>query len=589
MKFVNALLLFMLFRPLIGQKQPNVILILTDDQGYGDMACHGNPYLKTPQMTKLYNESVRFTDFHVDPMCAPTRAALMSGKYASRTGVWATIYGRHLMNHEEITLAQQFKKGGYTTAMFGKWHLGATWPYRPNDRGFDESLTFGGGVIGETPDYWNNHYFEGHYIRNGKNLEKRSKYCTDLWFDETQNFIQKNKTKPFFVYLALNAAHGPFDVAPKYSQPFMDLAIPHMAKKQYGLIENIDENLGKLRQFLQNQELAKNTILIFMGDNGAVVGARVYNAHMRGWKTQSLNGGHRTFCFVHWPERNLNNGRDIDALAAHIDLTPTLAKWCNLKLINKKDLDGKDLSPVVFNNDPKWNKKRVLVVHNQQVNQPQKFKEFEVLHNGYRLTKSSKNNEETWLTKIKEDSYQKNDLSKKEPKKVKKMLGLYNKWWKHISDRFEETPPHFIGGKQNPILITAHALHNTTKKTYNQRHIREAPLTEGYWPIRVVKKGQYRFQLSRWPIESHLKICEGVVARKNIPNVTDSPEGIALDIKKMSISIANKQLEKSVSEEDYSISFDIELNKGDFQLQTTMTDSKNNKRAAYYVTVTKLN
>ena len=171
------------------QQKPNVVFILTDDQGYGDLACHGNPHIKTPNLDKLHSESLRFTDFHVSPFCSPTRAQLLTGRYPQRTGVWHSIKGRSLIHRDEITSADIFKKNGYNTGIFGKWHLGDNYPFRPQDRGFEEVLVHGGGGIGNTSDYWANDYFDDTYYHNGE-PKKYKGYCTDVWFDEAIKFIE---------------------------------------------------------------------------------------------------------------------------------------------------------------------------------------------------------------------------------------------------------------------------------------------------------------------------------------------------------------------------------------------------------------
>ena len=197
------------------QKKPNVILIMTDDQGYGDLACHGNPWIKTPEMDKLYQQSVRLTDFHVGTTCAPTRSGLMTGRNCNEVGVWHTIIGRNFLRQGEITIANILKDNGYRTGIFGKWHLGDNFPYRPEDRGFEEAVIHGGGGVGQTPDYWNNDYFDDTYFRNGV-PEKFEGYCTDVWFSEALTFIEKRREEPFFCYIAPNAPHGPFHVPQKY-------------------------------------------------------------------------------------------------------------------------------------------------------------------------------------------------------------------------------------------------------------------------------------------------------------------------------------------------------------------------------------
>ena len=191
--------------------RPNVVLIITDDQGYGDFSCHGNPVLKTPHLDRLSRQSVRLTNFHVDPTCSPTRVALMTGRYSTRTGVWHTVMGRHMPRPDEVMMPGVFADNGYRTAVFGKWHLGDSYPYRPQDRGFHEVLVHGGGGVGQIPDYWGNDYFDDTFFRNGQ-PQRFEGYCTDVFFREAERFITDNRQQPFFVYLSTNAPHGPYRV-----------------------------------------------------------------------------------------------------------------------------------------------------------------------------------------------------------------------------------------------------------------------------------------------------------------------------------------------------------------------------------------
>ncbi len=193
--------------------QPNVVFVLTDDQGYGPMHCHGDLNIKTPEMDRLHRESVRFTNFHVQPNWAPTRALLLTGRPPLKNGVWATIRGRSLLKRGESTVAESFKAGGYKTALFGKWHLGDNYPFRPEDRGFEEVLMHGGGGVGNIQDYWANNYFDDYYQHNGA-WKKFKGYCTDVWFTEAMKFIEQNREQPFFVMIATNAPHLPL-VAPQ--------------------------------------------------------------------------------------------------------------------------------------------------------------------------------------------------------------------------------------------------------------------------------------------------------------------------------------------------------------------------------------
>ena len=296
-----------------GEK-PNVILVLTDDQGYGDLSCHGNPVLKTPNIDRLRDESIRCTDFHVSPLCTPTRAALMTGRYPARTGAYRTSAGRTLLHRDERTMAHVFADNGYVTGMMGKWHLGDNAPHRPQDRGFHDVVWHRCGGIGQVSDYWGNDYIDDTYERNGR-LEQFNGYCTDVWFAEALRFVQENRDKPFFLYLSLNAPHSPYIVDEKWSEPYQDG--DHGANPNFlGMVANIDHNLGVFRKQLDSLGLAENTILIFMTDNGTAAGARFdgfdsravkgFNAGMRGKKCSIYEGGHRVPFFVHWPAGNMD-------------------------------------------------------------------------------------------------------------------------------------------------------------------------------------------------------------------------------------------------------------------------------------------
>ena len=190
-------------------QRPNVILVMTDDQGYGDLGCNGNTVIKTPNIDELRGQGLQLDNFHVDPTCAPTRAAWMTGRYSNRVGVWHTVQGRNLLRSREVTMADIFSDNGYATGIFGKWHLGDTYPFRPEDRGFRHTVYHSAGGVGQTPDYWGNDYFDDTYRVNGK-LKRFEGFCTDNWFDEGIKFIKAHKNKPFFAYIVPNAPHGPF-------------------------------------------------------------------------------------------------------------------------------------------------------------------------------------------------------------------------------------------------------------------------------------------------------------------------------------------------------------------------------------------
>ncbi len=572
---------------------PNVILILTDDQGYGDFACHGNPWLRTPHLDALHADSVRLTDFHVDPMCAPSRAGLMTGRYSARTGVWSTLYGRYIMSLDETTVADVFRTAGYATGLFGKWHLGDTWPYRPQDRGFDETLSFGGGVVGEIPDYWNNDYFNATYMRNGVPERFEDRYCTDVWFDEALAFIERHRPEPFFCYIPTNAPHGPYDVHPRYSAPYAAMGVPQQRARFYGMITNIDENVGRLRQRLAGLGLADNTILIFMGDNGTASGCNLhkggfvqdgYNAGMRGKKCWAFEGGHRNACFIHWPDGGLTGGRDIGALSAQIDLLPTVIDLCGLRTPQAR-LDGRSLAPVLRDQAPAHADDRVLCVHNQQRDTPLKNKDFQVMTANWRLAQTMQwGPGERELFDIRNDPGQERNVIDKHADVAARLMAEYERWWDSVSERFGDISPIHIGGEESPVKITAHAWHGE-EGLYSQRHVRPGLVDNGYWPLEAVAAGEYEFRLCRWPEETNAAIRAALPPRVDVPFVRNFLPGEALPIVSARIRVGDFDATAPVAAHDRAIVFRTYLPAGRTRLETFFTDEDGTVRGAYYVYV----
>ena len=368
-------------------ERPNVVLILTDDQGYGDLSCHGNPVLKTPNLDRLHAQSVRLTDYHVDPTCSPTRAALYTGRYGTRTGVWHTIQGRSLMRPDENTLAERLRHAGYRTGLIGKWHLGDAAPLRARDQGFDFTFTHGGGGVGQTPDHWGNDYFGDTYTRFARSdddpqgteeLVTVDGYCTDEWFAAADRFVTRNRPdetgRPFFLTLATNAPHAPFRVPEEYAEPYREAGVESPRAEFYGMIACLDARLGEFRARLDELGLAENTVFLFTTDNGTAAGHRNggFNANMRGAKGSVYEGGHRVPCFVHWPAGGLDEPRDVHGLTAHIDLLPTLLDLCGVPVETDLPLDGVSLAAALRGEEPVPD--RTLAVHSQRVEVPEKWR-----------------------------------------------------------------------------------------------------------------------------------------------------------------------------------------------------------------------
>jgi len=544
------------------QTRPNVILVMTDDQGYGDLRCHGNRQISTPNLDQLHAQSVRLTDYHVDPTCSPTRAALMTGRYSSRTGVWHTIMGRSLMRADEVTIADLFAAAGYRTGIFGKWHLGDNFPLRPQDRGFQEVLIHGGGGVGQTPDFWGNNYFDDTYFLNG--LPKRYEgYCTDVWFDAALQFIEANRDRPFFAYIPTNAPHGPYLVDEKYSQPYRDLGIPSPRAEFYGMITNIDENIGRLRAKLRELDIVDNTILVFTTDNGTAAGMRDpggFNAGMRGSKGSQYDGGHRVPCFIHHPAGGLVGGRNLEQLTAHVDILPTLVDLCGIESASVRlPLDGVSLAPLLKSgNEEKW-PDRTLFVHSQRIEHPEKWRRSAVMTERWRLIDGSK------LYDIQADPGQKTDIAGEHRDIVTRMRAGYDRWWDGLTERFNEYVRLEIGSPlENPATLTCHDWHAPIAAVpWNQSHIRQDKAGNGFWAINVLQAGQYELTLScrpagfEQPLQAH-------TARAKIGEV---------------------EVQQSIEPDDGSATLLVELSAGPARLQTWLEGPDNTSRGAYYVEI----
>ena len=512
------------------QQKPNVILIITDDQGYGDLGCTGNPWVQTPHIDALHDVSFRLADFHVSPLCTPTRGALMTGRRPTRNGAWATCWGRSILRKSELTMADVFRHNGYRTAMFGKWHLGDNYPYRPFDRGFEHVVAHRGGGVGQTPDFWGNNYFDDTYFHNGAPVA-HSGYCTDVWFDEALRFIESHQDEPFFAYISTNAPHSPYLVEERYKQPYAgNPDIPEPAF--YGMITNIDENVGRLRHRLEEMNLAENTILIFMTDNGSSGGCTLegdefvqqgYNAGMRGKKGSYYDGGHRVPFFIHWPAGGMVEGCDIDELTLHIDLLPTFIDLCDLDLPRDVAFDGVSLAPLLRDQagvgyDPvDFNDRAHFVQYRQSTEPPEKWTNA-VMTRRWRLIRGRE------LYDMAADPGQRRDVAAESPDVVARLRQAHEDWWAEIEPGLSDYCPISIGSDaENPTRLDAMDVMGDV--AWHQTHIVLAQKSTGRWTVDVERPGRYRFALRRWPEELDLPIDEGVSPEEARRHIYATEEG----------------------------------------------------------------
>lgn len=570
-------------------ERPNVVIVITDDQGYGDVSAHGNPILQTPEMDRLHGESVRLTNYHVSPTCAPTRGALMSGHYTNRAGPWHTIMGRSFLRVGETTLGEVFSANGYATGMFGKWHLGDNYPYRPQDRGFTEVVAHGGGGVGQTPDYWDNAYFDDTLHHNGV-PKKYEGYCTDVYFSEAKRFMAESHSagKPFLTYISMNAPHSPFHAPEKYWKPYIDAGLPQKEAIFFGMIANIDENLGTLRTWLADRGLADNTIFIFTTDNGTASGDQVFNSGMNGKKGSAYDGGHRVPFFMHWPDGGFTQARDIPELTAHIDILPTLMELCKVDGPADYKYDGLSLRPLLrpSKGSAPW-KDRVIITDSQRVVDPIKWKSSSTMSQRWRLINGKE------LYDMDNDAGQTTDIAGQFPGVVAHLRGAYDAWWADISPSFVIDERPVLGhDAANPTQLTGHDwLTDGRISPWNQAHIRKGHTGVGYWAVRVAEAGRYKISLRRWPQELSRAITAAVAPGEPVPGGTAFREtpGISLAINQATLRIGGHDLKAVVGPNDEAATFTVELEVGDAELEGAFQFSDDSPAlGSYYAVVERL-
>jgi arylsulfatase A-like enzyme len=562
-----------------AQRPPNVVFVLTDDQGYGDMSCNGNKMIRTPNMDAFYRESVRLTNYHVDPTCSPTRSALLTGRYSTRVGVWHTIMGRSLMFHDETTLADIFKANKYQTGMFGKWHLGDNYPMRPQDRGFDEVLILGGGGIGQTPDYWGNDYFDDTFLHNGK-YEEFKGYCTDVFVDSAISFMEKNKDKPFFLYLPTNVPHGPYNCPPGFAEYYLKQGVSEPMASFYGMIEHLDGAFGRLHKRLKELGLEENTIFILSTDNGTAAGAGRasrgkagknapgneswpgFNAGMRGAKGSPYEGGHRVPLFIRWPQGGIGGGKDVTRMTAHLDLLPTLVELASLKPLKTQPLDGRSLVPLLKGDGQNW-PDRTLFVHTQREEIPPKWKNSAAMTEQWRMLNGKE------LYDIKADPGQTKDVSAQHPDVMAKLQADYEKWWTSLEPSFKKYGWIDLGAKQeNPAVINCMDWHAEQPQIpWNQPMIDKLPIANGYWMVKVLEAGMYEFTL------------------RHKPEVAKFP----LQATEARVKVGEVEAKAKVSSGATEVKVSMKLPKGEAKMETWLKDEATGKeRGAFFLEVKKV-
>ena len=575
MRTIHAFLAFVgLF--IQAADKPNVILIMTDDQGYGDLSCHGHPFLKTPNLDQLHAEGVRLTNYHASPLCGPTRATLMTGRYCRNVAFHTNPPPSDLISRETLTIANVFAANGYRTGIFGKWHLGDYYPHRAIDRGFQEAVVHGGGAITTVGDVWGNDYFDDRYFHNGKKTQYKG-FCTDVFFQEATRFIKQSKTsgKPFFCYIPTNIPHGPHFAPAEYIKMFEGKPHPRL----FAAIAHFDKCVGEMRAMLADSGLAENTIFIYCTDNGAPrsYAGGVYNAGMTGGKGSSYEGGHRVPCFIHWPAGKLTGGRDVKQLSAHLDVLPTLVDLCRLQTPKNYKADGISLKPVldgmVKNIGP-----RVLVESFNGIVMTKRWR-----HMRHPRFKKDPTFDSRLLYDMSIDPAQKNDVAK-EHLEVVARLNVALERVNAENDNLQQRD--VIGSdKQNPIEFTPSSW--SERISVWQRGIRAGQ--PGAVPIfaEVEAPGAYRFSLRRWPkeMDAPIRSAPELTVPDGFEGKTKTERGRALPIVKARLKVPGFDKSVEVTDDMTEAVFTVNLKKGDCDILAQFIADDGKEYGAYFLSV----
>jgi arylsulfatase A-like enzyme len=497
------------------RRPPNVIVVLTDDQGYGDFGWTGNPHLRTPAMDRLTAEGTTFTQFNVSPTCSPTRAALLTGRHEFRTGVTHTILGRNYLRADLPTLADRFRAAGYRTGMFGKWHLGDCAPCLPEQRGFDRALYHGAGAIGQTPDYWGNSYFDP-WLRSGDGWTQYRGYSADVFFDQAWQWMVGDQ-QPFLAWIAPNTPHTPLQVDDRYTQRFLARGLPETAARFYGMIENLDENLGILMAKLERSGLSRETVVVYLTDNGSAMGGEpsldLFNAGLRGTKASAYEGGVRAVCSL-WMPGTIPPAQRLDALAGAVDLQPTLCDLCGIEV---PDGDGSSLMPLIRRQvarRPDYH----LITHLGRWPAGAAIDDYQYRGCAIRNQRFSLVGGRE-LYDLEEDPSQRRDLAAEHPAVARALRQRYDAWWQAVRadldtvqtidlplagepttrlDCHDWVPSRaFPADRSPPLFQQAMVSQMVTGAGYQGRLA-----AHGGWRVRVRRAGRYAFTLRQLPHEA---------------------------------------------------------------------------------------
>ena len=528
----------------------NVVLILVDNHGYHHLGCKGNPYLKTPNIDKLARQSVDFCNFHAENFCSPSRAALLTGRQPMRYGVHNTVGGVSLLSPNEITLSERLKKSGYRTGIFGKWHLGMSYPFHPSLRGFDEVFVHGGGGIGQLEDFKGNRHMNARFQYKGKWI-KTSGFSTDVLFDRAMEFIESSKEQPFFCYIPTPAVHFPVQPEPKALDRIKKRGVTSEQDNLslLSMIENLDDNLGRLVKRLDKLKLRDNTMIIFMGDQG--VGNRGSIKPVWPGKDRQKDlgnaseGKHRVYCMIQ--KSGLTVASQNHALACIRDLCPTILEICGVETTDK--FDGRSLVPLL-KGQGEWKDDRIVVMQCPRARTREKWKHAAVKMKHWRLVNGGR------LYNVKTDSLMKKNVAAAHPKIAERLNLEYEKFWKSLPPEKDIVQRHVLGASQAPKTLLCAMDWREGGSPWNFGALKDGFRGQGKWYVTVSRDGMYRITLCRAMKETPMPV--GAISAK--------------------VQFGNLSATKTVSENDTEIVIEIRLKKGDYTFHSILQDSKKSSK-----------
>jgi arylsulfatase A-like enzyme len=539
-------------------------MVLIDNQGYFELSRNGNKIVQTPQIDQLSRESVNFTNFYAAPFCSPSRTALLTGRYALRSGVHNTVGGVSILHKDEITITELLKQEGYDTSIFGKWHLGSSYPYAPEFRGFDEVFVHGGGGVSQLGDYYGNDHIDATYLHNG-NYEASKGFSTDILFDQAIEFMDSKKedSNPFFCYITTPAVHFPTNRHPVTTQRLLDRGIEDSKYLPlYSMIENVDDNIGKLLYFLENSKLKENTLLIVASDQG--VNDRGAEEHRSGAfqnRGLSFDEKHHVYCMIQFPKWTEKNAGDHDNLTGMVDLMPTILDACDINIPN--NIDGKSLRPILEGSND-WNQDRNLIVQCPRSRNREKWKNSSIKQGTWRLVDGKE------LYNIENDFGQKNNVANQHPEKVKELTQVYESFWNSLAPEESLLSEHILGAPEAPeVRLVAMDWYEGDAPWTQQGLVHRK--SQGIWRVNIARDGKYQFELRHYPREKIM----------------------AIEAVKATVQVGDVSQDLSIPIEANEAKITMELKKGTYDLKTIFSSSSNtnelNEWGANFVHVSYLN